>query len=219
MRSFAGIHDVFTIRIMRVHTILPIAVLTLAAVLNAKKTVESIEQRLQWARETIDAHAMTHHFEPPARSSGTKWQVTRIEGCTMELKESAHREAPDSILTGENVFGLSEDKVVTWTFNLAHLLPQFIVAETDGVPHLTISSQGDAFHFTTEEVSRTLSKDGTTVSTRNWSAPGNAPNLWIYFDSPDADNSSLVKRLEHDLRDAASRCASEASAHDHHRWW
>jgi len=203
---------------MRVHPFLPIAVFSFVAVVNAKKSVESIEQRLQWARETIDAHAMTHHFEPPARSSGTKWQVTRIEGCTVELKESAHREEPDSIPTGQNIFGLSEDKVVTWTFDLAHLLPQFIVAGTAGGPHLAISSQGDTFHFNTEAVSRTLRKDGTTVSTSNWSAPGNAQNLWIYFDSPAADNNSLVKRLEHDLRDAASRCATEASAHDHHRW-
>lgn len=203
---------------MRVHLFLPIAALSFAAMLNAKKSVETIEQRLQWARDAIDAHAMTHHFEPPARSSGTKWQVTRIEGCSMELKESAHREAPDSIPSGENVFGLSEDKVVTWTFNLAHLLPQFIVAGTDGGPHVEIFSQGDTFHFTTEGFSRTLKKDGITVSTSNWSSPGNAANLRIYFDSPAADNDSLVRRLENDLRDAASRCAIEASRHDHH-WW
>src|SRR5579863_1579763 len=99
---------------MRVNPLLPVAVLSLAAVLNG----QTVEQRLKWARETIDAYAVTHHFEPPARSSGTRWQVARIDGCNVELKETAHRESPDTVFTPEGVFGFSEDKVVTWTFDL-----------------------------------------------------------------------------------------------------
>jgi hypothetical protein len=194
---------------MRVNRFLPMAVFSFAALLNARKA-ESVEQKLQWARETIDAYAVTHHFEAPAKSSGTKWQVSRIEGCTVELKESVHRESPDSVVTGEGVFGLSEDKVVTWTFDLSNLLPPFIAASKVGGPHLEIFSQGDAFHFNTEGVSRTLRKDGTVVDTSNWSAPGAAQNFWIYFDSPSGDNNLLVKRLEHDLRDAVNQCAALA---------
>jgi hypothetical protein len=196
---------------MRVHLFLPMAIFSFAAVLNARKA-ESVEQKLHWARETIDAWAVTHHFEPPARSSGTKWQVKRIEGCTVELKESMHRESPDSAITGEGIFDLAEDKVVTWTFDLANLLPQFVAASKVGGPHVEIFSQGDAFHFNTEGVLRTLRKDGTTVNTSTWTAPGTAQNFWIYFDSPAADNNLLVRRLEHDLRDAVNRCAGEARA-------
>jgi hypothetical protein len=192
---------------MRVHRFLPMAVLCFAAVLDAKKAVESVEQKLQWAREAIDTHAVTHHFEPPARSSGTKWQVTRIDGCTMELKESLHREEPDSVITGDDVFGISEDKVVTWSFDLAKLLPQFITAGTSGGPHLEIISQGDTFHFNTESVVRTVKKDGTVINTSNWSAPGTAQNFWMYFDSPATDNNLLLKKLEHDLRGAALQCS------------
>jgi hypothetical protein len=191
---------------MRIHRFLPIAVLSFAAVLNA----QSIEEKLKWVRETIDAHAVTHHFEPPARSSDTKWQVTQIEGCNVELKETVHRESPDSVFTSQGVFGLSEDKVVNWTFSLANLRPNFIVADTIGGPQLRISGEADLFHFKTDVVSRTMRKDGTTLSTSTWSSPGTAQNFWIYFDSPAADNNMLVKKLEHHLRDAVSQCSAQA---------
>jgi hypothetical protein len=195
---------------MRIHHFLPIAVFSLVAVLNAKKTVETVEQKLRWARETIDTHAVTHQFEPPAKSSDTKWQVTKIEGCNIEMKETTHRESPDSVIASDGVFGLSEDRVVTWAFDLANLLPRFIVAGESGGPHLMISGEGDMFHFKTDVVSRTLKKDGTMLKTSTWSSPGTAQNFWIYFDSPDADNSMLVKELALDLQDAVYQCSLKA---------
>jgi len=200
---------------MRIHQFLPMAVFCFVAVLSAKKTVETVEQKLQWARETIDTHAVTHHFERPAKSSDTKWQVTKIEGCSIELKETIHRESPDSEVTADGAFGLSEDKVVTWAFDLANLLPRFIMADEAGGAHVTISSAHDTFHSKTDVVSRTLRKDGTTLKTSTWSSPGAAQNLWIYFDSPDADNSKLVKDIVLDLRDAAYQCSLKAN---YHRW-
>src|ERR1700683_3394891 len=101
---------------MRVNHLLPLAVLSFAAVLNA----QSVQQKLKWVSETIDAHAVQHHFEPAAKSSETKWQVTNIEGCTVELKETSHRESPNSVIAGNEVFGSSEDRVSTWTFDLAN---------------------------------------------------------------------------------------------------
>jgi hypothetical protein len=195
---------------MRIHYFLPMAVFSFVAVLNARKGVESVEQKLQWARETIDTHAVTHHFEPPSRSSDTKWQVSKIEGCAVELKETSHRESPDSVYTPEAVFGTSEDRVVTWTFNLANLMPGFIEANLAGGPHVMISGEADMFHFKTDVVSRTIKKDGSTVSTSTWSSPGTAQNFWIYFDSPAADNNMLVRRLELDLRAAVNQCAVQA---------
>jgi hypothetical protein len=200
---------------MRIHYVLPMTVFSLVAVLNAKKTVETVEQKLQWARETIDTHAVTHHFELPARSSDTKWQVTKIEGCNVELKETTHRESLDSIINADGIFGLSEDRVVTWAFDLANVLPRSIVADENGGPHLIISGQNDTFHFKTDVVSRTLRKDGTTLKTSTWSSPGTAQNFWMYFDSPGADNSMLVKDLVLDLRDAAYQCSLNAN---YHKW-
>jgi len=193
---------------MRVNHFLPLAVLSFAAVLDA----QSVQLNLKWVRETIDAHAVTHHFEPPAKSSESKWQVTNIEGCTVELKETSHRESPNSVVSGDEVFGLSEDRVSTWTFDLANLLPQFIMADSNGGAHVGIFAQGDTFHFKTEVVSRTLRKDGTTAGTSVWSSPGSTPNLWIYFDSPTADNDRLVKRVGLDLQSAVLQCAVQAKA-------
>jgi len=200
---------------MRIHYFLPMTVFSLVAVLNAKKNVETVEQKLQWARETIDTHAVTHQFDPPAKSSDTKWQVTKIEGCNVELKETIHRESPDSVVTSEGVFGLSENRETTWAFDLANVLPRSIAANENGGPHLIIFGQNDTFHTRTEVVSRTLRKDGTTLKTSTWSSPGTAQNFWMYFDSPGADNSMLVKDLVLDLRDAAYQCS--LSAH-YHKW-
>jgi hypothetical protein len=218
--GFQKRRELRTLRIMRIQYFLPLAVVSLAAVLNA----QDVDERLKWARETIDANAVTRHFEPPARSSGTKWRVMRIDGCTVELKETNHREVPESVFTSDGVFGLSQDKVVTWTFNLASLKPDFIMADTSvGVPHVKIFAEGDAFHLQTEGVSRTVRKDGSVVSTTNWDTPGNTRNLWMYFDSPTADNKLVVRRLETDLRDAVNQCAAQAgliharAAADHHR--
>jgi hypothetical protein len=124
--------------ILKLHIIryfLPLAVLSFAAVLNAQSVVEL---RLKRVPETIDAHAVTHHFEPPAKSSGTRWQVANIEGCTVELKETSHRESPNSVVTGDDVLSLSEDRVSLWTFDLANLLPQFIMPDSFGGPHVGI---------------------------------------------------------------------------------
>jgi hypothetical protein len=189
---------------MRVYCLLFAAVLPAVAA----STAPTLEQRLQWARENIDAHANMRHFEPPARSSGTKWHVVRMEGCHIELQQSAHREAPDSIFAHEGAFGSSEDKVVTWTFDLAALEPEYVTADTStGLPHIRIFAEGDVFQLNTESVSRTLRQDGSVASTRMWSAPGNARNLWMYFDSPSADNKSVVKTLAEDLRGAIDQCA------------
>jgi hypothetical protein len=193
---------------MRVNHFLPLAVLSFAAVLDA----QSVRLNLKWVSETIDTHAVTHHFDPPAKSSGTKWQVTNVEGCTVELKETSHRESPHSVVTGNEVFGLSEDKVSVWTFDLANLLPQFIMADSFGGPHVGIFSKADTFHFKTEVVTRTLREDGTTAGTSTWSNPGNASNLWIYFDSPTADNDRLVKQVGLELQSAVLQCAVQARA-------
>jgi hypothetical protein len=200
---------------MRVDYFLPLAVLSFAAVLNA----QGVELRLKRVRETIDAHAVTHRFEPPAKSSGTRWQVGNIEGCTVELKETSHRESPNSVVTGDEVFGLTEDRVSIWTFDLAKLLPEFIMADSFGGAHVGIFAQGDTFHFKTEVVSRTLRKDGTTVGTSTWSSPGSASNLWIYFDSPTADNDQLVRQVGLDLQSAVLQCTVPTKrAADHQRW-
>jgi hypothetical protein len=218
MGGFRPCREILKLRIMRIHHCLPIAVFSFVALLNARKTAETVEQKLQWVRETIDTHAVTHHFEPPAKSSNTKWQVTKIEGCAIELKETTHRESPDSIYSTEGAFGLSEDRVVTWSFDLANLLPGSIAADEIGGPHLIISGEGDMFHFKSDVVSRTLRKDGTTLKTSTWSSPGTAQNFWIYFDSPGADNSMLVKNLVLDLQNASYQCSLKARSADHHKW-
>ncbi len=187
---------------MRLRILLPLALLQVAV-----SHAQTVEEKLQWARQTIDENAVTHHFEPPGMSSETKWEVTRIEGCEVELKETQHRETPNTVYTRDGVFGSSDDKVVTWSFDLASLLPGFITADTSaGLPQIRIFADGDAFHLKTDFVSRTVGKNGTVTGTRQWSTPGNARNLWIYFDSPTADNKLLVRRLERDLRSAVSDC-------------
>jgi hypothetical protein len=189
---------------MRIDRFLPIALASLAAALNG----QTIDGTLKWARENIDAHAMMSHFEPPDRSSGTRWQLTRIEGCSVELKQTSHREAPDSVVTADGVFGLSADKTVTWAFDLGALQPRDVMADTStGLAHIKIFAEGDVFHLKTDSVSRTLMKDGSTAQTSTWSAPANARNLWMYFDSPGADNKLLVRKLEVDLRSAIHQCA------------
>jgi len=194
---------------MRGEYILPAALLVLAPVLYAGSSVE----RLQSAREMIDAHAVTHHFEPPARSSETKWQVAKVDGCAVELKETAHREEPNTVFTPEGVLGLSEDKVVTWNFDLRSLRPEFIMSDTIGGPHIKVFASGDIFHLKTEFVSRNVKQDGTVAATRAWSTTGNERNLWMYFDSPDADNTMLVQKLEMNLRSAVSACMTRRDTH------
>jgi hypothetical protein len=203
MMDFARRVEILRILSMRIHPLFPLAILSLAAVSKG----QTVDRRLSWVRETIDAHAVTHQLEPPARSADTKWQVMKIDGCTMELKETVHREMPDSVFTREGVLGSSEDKTVTWAFDLGGLLPQFVMADTStGVPQLKIFAQGDAFHLKTEFVTRTIRKDGTVADTRTWSSPGNTRNLWMYFDSPSADNKALVRKLEFNLRGAVGDC-------------
>lgn len=192
---------------MRFNSLVPLAILLFAGSMRA----QNVEQTLQWARENINAHAVTHRLEPPSRISGTKWEVSRIEGCTVELKEMAHREAPESVANSEGVFGFSEDKTVTYTFDLGALLPRFIMADTsEGAPHLKIFALGDAFHQKTESTSKLLKKDGTTQSTTSWSTAGSQRNLTIFFDSPSSDNKVIVRRLETDLREAVALCSEQA---------
>jgi hypothetical protein len=203
---------------MRGEYILPAALFVLTPVLYAGS---SVEHQLQSAREMIDAHAVTNHFEPPTRSSETKWQVAKVDGCAVELKETAHREEPNTVFTADRVLGLSEDKVITWDFDLRNLRPEFIMSDTISGPHIKIFASGDIFHLKTEFVWRNVNQDGTVADTRSWSTTGNARNLWMYFDSPDADNTLLVRKLETDLRGAVSACTSHPSAHSgtrHHRW-
>lgn len=192
---------------MRVNHFLPIAAFSFTAVLNA----QNAGGQLQWLHEVIDGHAVTHHFEPPAQSSQTKWEVAGIDGCSLQLKETVHRESPDTVYEKDGIFGLSEDKVATWTFDLSELQSEFITAGTaTGDPHLKIFAGGDVFHLKTDFVSRNMNKDGSVASTRNWSTTGNARNLWMYFDSPDADNNLLVKRLAAGLRSAVDACVDQA---------
>jgi hypothetical protein len=127
----------------------------------------------------------------------------------MELTQSWHRDAADDAVTREGVFDVAEDKVVTWTFDLASLRPLDVTADTsEGVPHLLIFAPGDAFHLKTDFTSKMLRKDGTAVHTNGWSAPGSERNLWMFFGSPDADDKAIVKALQIDLHNAIRQCAS-----------
>jgi hypothetical protein len=173
---------------------------------------QSAGQTLQWTRETIDTHAVTHHDDPPGRSSSIKWQVNKVEGCQVELRETDHREADGGIVNSRGVFRLDEDKVVTWRFDLGELLPQFVMADTSvGTPHLKIFAEGDAFHTKTETVSRAVRIDGSVESTKTWSVNNNTRNLTMFFDSPGVDNKKLVHRLEGEFRAAVSQCVLRAS--------
>lgn len=196
---------------MRISCTLPIsAVLSAALLCGASDARLSIEQRLNWAKETIDAFAGSRHDTPPAKSTETRWKVSHIDGCTVELTQSIHREEPDSVLSNGDVLGLSEDRTLTWTFDLADLRPQFVIADPVGGPHISILAQGDAFHLKTDVVSRNVRRDGTIARTSTWSTPGTASNLWIYFDSRDGDNSQLIKRVESDLQSAVALCRAQA---------
>ncbi|MDP9052873.1 MAG: hypothetical protein M3N93_01005 [Acidobacteriota bacterium] len=189
---------------MRSIHVLSIAVVFLTGSLHAQNAARTLE----WARENIDAHAVTHHLEPPAKISGAKWEVVRIEGCTVELKQTLHREAPDAVVKGDGVFGFSEDKVVTWTFALSSLRPHFVMVDTStGFAHVQIFAEGDAFQLKTESTSRLLNKDGTIESTSVWSNTGNARNLLMYFDSPKTDNKVVVRRIGSDLKMAVAQCS------------
>ena len=173
---------------------------------------QSLEQTLKYVRESIDAHAVTHRIEPPTRISSVKWQVSKIEGCAVELKETDHRESADSVVNHNGVFSLDEDRVITWSFDLGDLLPQFVMADTStGTPHIKVFAEGDAFHTKTETTSRLMRKDGSVESTQTWSSARTQRNLQLNFDSPAIDNKALVHRLELDLRDAVYACSFHAS--------
>ena len=169
---------------------------------------QTVEDRLKSASQNIDAHAIVHTFDPPAASTETKWHVSRVSGCSMELIQTWHREASDGAVTSDGIFDVAEDKVVTWTFDLAALRPLDVAADTSsGLAYLLIFAPGDAFHLKSDFSSKMLRKDGTTAHASTWSAPGSARNLWMYFSSPDADNKATVNALELDLRDAVRQCA------------
>jgi hypothetical protein len=149
---------------------------------------QTVEERLRWARESIDAHAVSRFVEPPDRESGTKWSVTLLNGCSVGLKETWQRTAGGEV---------TESRVINYTFDLRDLRPGDILADTStGKPQLKIFAPGDIFHLRTD-----FKKGG-----RDWSTPGSARNIWMTFDSPMADNRMVVRRLERDLRDAAGIC-------------
>jgi hypothetical protein len=199
---------------MRIPLSLRMTAFLCAAILHGESNEHlTLAQRLDLMKTTIDAYATTRHDSPPARSIETKWKVSRIDGCMLELKQSIHREEPDSILMSGAVLGISEDRVLTWTFDLADLRPESVMADTLGGPHVSIFAQGDAFHFKTDVVSRSVRRDGTIAHTNVWSSPGTASNLWIYFDAPDGDNNQLIKRVKADLQNTVSRCVTLARAH------
>ena len=199
---------------MRTPRIVSIALLVSVATLSGETIAQrSIAQRLGWMKETIDAYASTRHDSPPAKSTETRWKVSRIDGCTVEMKQSIHREEPDSVLVNGVVLGLSEDRTLTWTFDLANIRPHSVMADASGGAHVSIFAQADAFHLTTDVVSRNVRRDGTIASTNTWSSPGTASNLWIYFDAPDGDNKQMIKRVENDLQAAAAQCITLAKAH------
>src|SRR5215469_3299951 len=128
---------------MRFCIFAPITALLLAGSIQA----QTAEQTLTWARENIDANAVTHQDEPPSRLSGVKWRVNKIDGCKVELQETDHRESADSVVKPSGVFSLNEDKTITWSFDLGSLLPQFVMADSSaGTPHIKIFAEGDAFH-------------------------------------------------------------------------
>ena len=182
--------------------------LPLIALCSFSLHAQTVEDRLKSARENIDAHAIIRTFDPPAQSTETKWHVTRVDGCNIEMTQTWHREAHDGVVTGDGVFDVAEDKVVTWTFDLTSLRPLDVIADTsEGLPHLLLFASGDAFHLKTDFTSKILRKDGTVARANTWSAPGSDRNLWMFFDSPDADNKAMVKALEVDLHDAIRQCA------------
>ena len=152
---------------MRINYFLPVAVLSFAAVLNA----QSIDQKLKWVRETIDAHAETHQFEPPAKSSGTKWQVARIEGCTIELKQTS----PSRVA---RLGGFGRQSVRHLRRQSRHLdfrPRQPAAAAHHGRFHRRrarghFRASGHLSHQDRRDA-RTLRKDGTVAGTSTWSAP------------------------------------------------
>jgi hypothetical protein len=155
---------------------------------------ETIEEKLKWARENIDAHAVMRFSEPPGRFSETKWSVTRVDGCAVELKQAWQRTAPE---------GASEARVIRYSFDLRGLSPGQVQADTSiGLPHLKIFATGDVFHRQTDFTSRKRGSD----KAESWSVAGNDRNLWMYFDSPTANNRALVRRLARDLRAAVAQC-------------
>lgn len=149
---------------------------------------QTVEQRLQWARETIDSHAVSRFVEPPDRGTETKWSVAGVKGCAVGLTQTWQRTAMGEV---------AESRVIHYSFDLGQLRAADIRADTStGAAQLKIFASGDVFHVRTD-----FTKDG-----RDWSTPGNVRNVWIAFDSPSADNRALVKRLEHDLRNAVGMC-------------
>lgn len=168
---------------------------------------------VKWAQEAIDSHATMRYLDPPSRLSETKWQVVKIEGCQVELRQSWHRESPETVFRTEGIFGRSEDKTIHWSFDLRELQVPEIMADTStGLAHIKIFTRGDIFHLKTDFVSRAVRPDGTVVETTNWSSPGNARNLWMYFNSPDADNKSVVRRVAAELQGAIRQCPPERVA-------
>jgi hypothetical protein len=162
---------------------------------------------LKWTQDAIDKHAVMRFFDPPARHTDTKWQVVTLEGCQAELKQTVHRESPETVFNRQGIFGKSEDRTMIYTFDLHELKPAEIDSDTSaGLAHVKIFAHGDLFHVKTDSVSNTVSADGTVADTTNWSVSGHTSNLWIYFDSPEVDNKMMVRRVAVELQTAAEKC-------------
>ncbi len=158
-------------------------------------------------RDAINTKAVTTYFDPPARHSDTKWELVKLEACQVELKETWHRESPNSVFLAREMLSRVEDRTTTYTFDLRLLRRDEIMADTStGLAQIKIFADADLFHVKTDTVSTALRADGSVADSTAWTMPGHTRNLWIYFDSPEADNKALVRRVAAELQAAADKC-------------
>ena len=153
--------------------------------LGGQLNAQTVEERLKWARANIDAHASMRFSgsfsDAAAGLNETTWHVTRIEGCLIELKQTWLREP-------------REGRTVEYSLDLSTLHPEDVMHDiSTGLPHVKIFAQSDVFRLSTR-------------STAGWSGESTARNLWMYFDSPSADNAAVVKKVAKALRGAISQC-------------
>jgi hypothetical protein len=197
---------------MRVHLLAPIAVCLIGGMLFG----QTIEQRLAWARSAIDAHAETRFVDPSGVTTQTHWQVERIEGCSVTLKQTWQKQVWQQVRQPQAHTGDSQpvsEKVTTYAFDLRDLKPAYVGADSStGYPQVTIFALGDVFHLTS---SFTQAAQGESGESKSWSVSSNTRNIWIYFDSASADNLALVKRVRDDLQAAIRHCGMVGP---HHKW-
>lgn len=186
-----------------------------AALLHAQSDVALAGQ--EFLQDAINTKAVSSYFEPPARRSETKWELVKLDACQMELKEIWHRESPNSVFIGREMLSRVEDKTTTYSFDLRQLRRDEIAADTStGAAHVKIFAEGDLFHVKTDTVSTALRADGSIVENTAWSQPGHTRNLWIYFDSPEADNKAVARRVAVELQAAAEQCTQPVKVKQKH---